>query len=115
MIPIALIRILSAVSAWTLPQSVTNGDSKWGTLDAPRLPEFRKPGSPFTDQDGTYSSIPSTGVVRRYNFTIHTAHFMPDGVPKEMMVVNNQFPGPMIEANWGDWIEGQYFQAWHEI
>jgi FtsP/CotA-like multicopper oxidase with cupredoxin domain len=48
----------------------------------------------------------------------------PDGVEKQMMVVNNQFPGylsysisypapvsdircyrPTIEANWGDWIE----------
>jgi len=23
----------------------------------------------------------------------------------EMMVINGGFPGPMIEANWGDWIE----------
>jgi len=22
-----------------------------------------------------------------------------------MLVANGQFPGPMIEANWGDWIE----------
>ena len=48
----------------------------------------------------------------------------PDGVEKQMMVINNQFPGyhhtiypirasisdlkcyrPTIEANWGDWIE----------
>ena len=30
----------------------------------------------------------------------------PDGVAKDMIVVNGQFPGPTIEANWGDWIEG---------
>lgn len=29
----------------------------------------------------------------------------PDGVERHMMVYNNQFPGPLIEANWGDWIE----------
>lgn len=22
-----------------------------------------------------------------------------------MIAINNQFPGPLIEANWGDWIE----------
>jgi FtsP/CotA-like multicopper oxidase with cupredoxin domain len=26
----------------------------------------------------------------------------PDGVEKQMLVYNNQFPGPLIEANWGD-------------
>ena len=29
----------------------------------------------------------------------------PDGVSLSMIVVNGQFPGEMIEANWGDWIE----------
>jgi FtsP/CotA-like multicopper oxidase with cupredoxin domain len=28
----------------------------------------------------------------------------PDGVSKQMMVFNNTFPGPLIEANWGDTI-----------
>jgi FtsP/CotA-like multicopper oxidase with cupredoxin domain len=28
----------------------------------------------------------------------------PDGVQRQMLVVNNQYPGPTIEANWGDWI-----------
>ena len=28
----------------------------------------------------------------------------PDGVAKEMYVFNNSFPGPTIEANWGDTI-----------
>jgi FtsP/CotA-like multicopper oxidase with cupredoxin domain len=26
----------------------------------------------------------------------------PDGFKKIMLVVNNQYPGPTIEANWGD-------------
>jgi FtsP/CotA-like multicopper oxidase with cupredoxin domain len=29
----------------------------------------------------------------------------PDGVPRDMMVFNKQYPGPTIEANWGDIIE----------
>jgi|SRR5579859_2627049 len=28
----------------------------------------------------------------------------PDGVPRQMFVYNGQFPGPLIEANWGDTI-----------
>jgi FtsP/CotA-like multicopper oxidase with cupredoxin domain len=28
----------------------------------------------------------------------------PDGVPRQMLVVNNQYPGPPIEADWGDWV-----------
>jgi FtsP/CotA-like multicopper oxidase with cupredoxin domain len=26
----------------------------------------------------------------------------PDGVEREMLVVNGQYPGPAIVANWGD-------------
>jgi FtsP/CotA-like multicopper oxidase with cupredoxin domain len=29
----------------------------------------------------------------------------PDGVQKQGIVINGGFPGPTIEANWGDWIE----------
>ena len=29
----------------------------------------------------------------------------PDGVPRQMMVFNKQYPGPTIEANWGDIIQ----------
>ncbi|KIX06539.1 uncharacterized protein Z518_04515 [Rhinocladiella mackenziei CBS 650.93] len=49
--------------------------------------------------------IPDTGVTRYYDFTVARATMAPDGVSVPMIVVNGQFPGPMIEANWGDWIE----------
>jgi FtsP/CotA-like multicopper oxidase with cupredoxin domain len=29
----------------------------------------------------------------------------PDGVELSVLVANGAFPGPSIEANWGDWIE----------
>jgi FtsP/CotA-like multicopper oxidase with cupredoxin domain len=48
---------------------------------------------------------PDTGVTRTYHFIIKRAVGAPDGVQKEMMLVNDMFPGPSIEANWGDWIE----------
>ena len=29
----------------------------------------------------------------------------PDGVNKTALLINNQFPGPLLEANWGDTIQ----------
>ncbi|KAK4168059.1 multicopper oxidase-domain-containing protein [Cladorrhinum sp. PSN259] len=53
------------------------------------------------DVDPTYT-WPNTGVTRNYNFNIGYTTLAPDGVSKEMMTVNGQYPGPTIEANWGD-------------
>ncbi|CAH0024703.1 unnamed protein product [Clonostachys rhizophaga] len=49
--------------------------------------------------------IPDTGVVRSYNFTVARGIRSPDGVSKHMLLVTDQFPGPKIEADWGDTIE----------
>lgn len=50
-------------------------------------------------------AMPDTGVTRRYDFNVGYATIAPDGVQKNGLVVNGQFPGPLIEANWGDFIE----------
>jgi hypothetical protein len=44
-----------------------------------------------------------SGVTRYYEWTIARSTLAPDGVPVNVMLVNGEFPGPMIEANWGDW------------
>ncbi|KAK3398805.1 Cupredoxin [Sordaria brevicollis] len=62
----------------------------WGNLTADRA---------------SLHDMPDTGVTRSYEFTISRAVMSPDGVERPMIVVNGQFPGPTIEANWGDWIE----------
>jgi FtsP/CotA-like multicopper oxidase with cupredoxin domain len=49
--------------------------------------------------------MPNTGVTRNYVFTVSYQTIAPDGVVKNGLVVNGQFPGPLIEANWGDWIQ----------
>ncbi|KAF2430246.1 hypothetical protein EJ08DRAFT_660978 [Tothia fuscella] len=49
--------------------------------------------------------LPDTGVVRHYDFSVAYGVKAPDGVTRNVILVNNQFPGPLIEANWGDWIE----------
>jgi hypothetical protein len=50
--------------------------------------------------------IPDTGVTRYYELTVDEATLAPDGVDAPyMQVFNGQFPGPLLEADWGDKIE----------
>ncbi|GAA5907730.1 hypothetical protein JCM5296_007454 [Sporobolomyces johnsonii] len=42
--------------------------------------------------------------VREYYFTVEEIPGAPDGFERNMLVVNRQFPGPLIEANQGDTI-----------
>ncbi|KAJ9608919.1 hypothetical protein H2200_006690 [Cladophialophora chaetospira] len=66
------------------------GDCPWGNKKA---------------SDTHPSDMPDTGVTRYYDFTIARNTLAPDGVQQAVIVVNGQFPGPLLEANWGDWIE----------
>lgn len=77
--------------------------------------------------------VPDTGVVRRYDWTIQRTTLAPDGfgmflsssrcvgygcistrgkgangyceTEQSLLTVNGQFPGPLLEANWGDIVE----------
>ncbi|GME51964.1 Multicopper oxidase type 1 [Neofusicoccum parvum] len=49
--------------------------------------------------------MPDTGVTRDYDFHVTYQDIAPDGVTKRGVLVNGQYPGPTIEANWGDWIQ----------
>ncbi|KAI1608527.1 Cupredoxin [Exophiala viscosa] len=62
-------------------------------------------GSRTAGNTNPYSNPPNTGVVRSYDFVIERATMAPDGVERAVIVINGQFPGPTIEANWGDTIE----------
>ncbi|KAK4188254.1 putative laccase precursor [Podospora australis] len=53
------------------------------------------------DTDDT-TTWPNTGVTRFYDFNITEETLAPDGVKKPLMVVNGQYPGPAIIADWGD-------------
>ncbi|KAF1983858.1 multicopper oxidase [Aulographum hederae CBS 113979] len=48
---------------------------------------------------------PTTGNTVKYHLELTNQVMAPDGVSKPMMVVNGQYPGPLIEANWGDYIQ----------
>ena len=94
-----------------LDQSITNGMSSLGTLSAPLLPHFLKNnplpngfpwGTDNTYNTNPYHSSPSTGMTRKYDFTISRSTMAPDGFERQMITINGMFPGPTIEANWGD-------------
>lgn len=95
-----------------LPQTVTNGLSLLGTLNAPVLADFLASsisgfpwGSRTAATTNPYEQSPTTGIVRSYDFTIARGFLAPDGVNKSVLLVNGQFPAPTIEANWGDTIQ----------
>ncbi|KAF1346763.1 Cupredoxin [Delphinella strobiligena] len=99
-----------------LSQSRTNGGSLWGTLIASTIgPWLDTPGQPMpsgtpwggatSSNTNYYTDPPNTGVTRYYSFTISQGVIAPDGVEKQALLISGQFPGPLIEANWGDWIQ----------
>jgi FtsP/CotA-like multicopper oxidase with cupredoxin domain len=48
---------------------------------------------------------PNTGKIRRYNLEITNTTCAPDGIRRQCLLINGQYPGPKIEADWGDTIE----------
>ncbi|KAI5247379.1 hypothetical protein E4T42_05996 [Aureobasidium subglaciale] len=98
-----------------LGEKEQDGNSVLGSFDAPRLPSFRSDGGtplPFgfpwgqstANNTNYYTDTPNTGVTRYYDFEISAGRIAPDGVFKDGVLVNGQFPGPTIEANWGDMV-----------
>ncbi|GAP82641.1 putative multicopper type 1 [Rosellinia necatrix] len=65
------------------------------------------PPSPLFSRNNEYVLDPSwdflaPSQIREYEWTITDGEANPDGVYKPMMLINNQFPGPLIEMNEGD-------------
>ncbi|KAL9048731.1 MAG: hypothetical protein Q9162_007571 [Coniocarpon cinnabarinum] len=91
-----------------------NGVSVWGMFNRFPLPLFRNDGGtrvnngwPWgrinTVNTNPYTGGPYTAVVRSYNFELAECDFAPDGVTTtKVLCINGQFPGPLIEANYGD-------------
>lgn len=101
--------ILDSVGVLTslLPDFLQNGHGTLGILPSPVLPAFLggSEGVPWGNRTaaGTnvYQDTPDTGVTRYYDFDIARGVLAPDGQEVSMMLVNGQYPGPLIEANWG--------------
>lgn len=96
----------------TLTPYQQNGPSKYGTPAMGALPKYIGGGSaaPFanitTTNANPYKSCPDTGQMRIYDLTLAECDIRPDGVEtKKAICINGQFPGPLIEANYGDMIQ----------
>jgi hypothetical protein len=44
--------------------------------------------------------MPDTGVTRTYDLHVAYQTIAPDGVSRNGLTVNGQYPGPLVEANW---------------
>lgn len=63
---------------------------------------FRRPSSDYViESNWDYEASPT---VREYHWVISDINANPDGVIRPMVVINGQFPGPMIVCNEGDTI-----------
>lgn len=65
------------------------------------------PGSPTLRDASAYVLDPGWDVeaspaMREFHWTITDAVLNPDGVYRPMMLINNQYPGPLVECNKGD-------------
>jgi hypothetical protein len=50
--------------------------------------------------DAACPTMPDTGVTRTYDMHVAYQTIAPDGVTRNGLLVNGQFPGPLVEANW---------------
>lgn len=62
--------------------------------------DFRRPASDYILNPSWNFEAPRR--VRKYNWTIVDRIANPDGVYRPMIMINGQFPGPLIECNEGD-------------
>lgn len=108
----------------SLTQEDTNGNSLLGTLDAPKLHPFvdskalgsgrpglrgatvvQPPWGTKTAKLSDPNEVPVTNQTRSYYLIAERGIKSPDGVQRNVMLLNGSYPGPTIEANWGDIIE----------
>jgi FtsP/CotA-like multicopper oxidase with cupredoxin domain len=128
-IPIAsaVLSLIASASAGSLPQDhILYGRKGLPSTLVKRFPEPTPVPEPATVADGAckngaftrqcwssgYSVAddfdlkwPNTGVTRKYNFAITNTTCAPDGIKRNCMLINGQYPGPTIFANWGDMIQ----------
>ncbi|KAI1268789.1 multicopper oxidase-domain-containing protein [Xylariaceae sp. FL1019] len=103
--------LLSSIAIFTLsgtllsitPEAESDGkhgeETNGGSNETSTYP-FRRVNSQYVLQPTWDFTAPPQ--VREYDFVIADGNGNPDGVYKPMMVINNQFPGPLIEMNEND-------------
>ncbi|KAI5203887.1 hypothetical protein E4T39_03894 [Aureobasidium subglaciale] len=66
-------------------------------------------GQPGTDKycgltinDDSYAVVPKTCNTVEYSLDLTECTIAPDGISRKALCINGQFPGPLLEASWGD-------------
>ncbi|CAL3968634.1 unnamed protein product [Diplocarpon coronariae] len=78
----------------------------WGQKNCQHGPASRSCwGGDFTVETDSEARWPTTGKTVRYQLDITNQTLSPDGTPRQMLLVNGQYPGPVITADWGDLLE----------
>ncbi|KPM38272.1 hypothetical protein AK830_g8298 [Neonectria ditissima] len=83
------------------PRPSATGDVIQYNEDITETPRLRDAEEYILSPSWDFSAPPTT---REYNWTIVSATLNPDGVFRPMVLINNQYPGPLIECNEGDTI-----------
>ncbi len=87
-----LVMVISIWFARNLSHNVTDAVAKASSIQTNDY---------ILDQDWDFDAPPRR---REYTWTVRDQVHNPDGVYRPMMLVNDQFPGPLIEVNEGDTI-----------
>ena len=76
-------------------------DSRWSKSGGFGNHMETKQGEYMLDPEWDFEAEPA---LREYTWIVTETEHNPDGVYRPMMVINNQFPGPLVEVNEGDTI-----------
>lgn len=79
------------------PSPEASPEPEVDTIGTPAFPKDEY----LLDLSWDYNAPPA---VREYNWTLTESEYNPDGVYRTMLLINNQFPGPLIEINEHDTI-----------
>ncbi|KAF2671318.1 laccase [Microthyrium microscopicum] len=91
---------LASLSEAGVPRQLQNLEERQTCTNTPTTRQCWSGGlSTSTDTQTTW---PNTGKTVTLNWVISSKTLAPDGFSRPMMVVNGQYPGPAIRANWGD-------------
>ncbi|RDW65066.1 hypothetical protein BP6252_10717 [Coleophoma cylindrospora] len=104
-IPITLTLVIfaltaSVISLWTTFNRQVDGSGKDNLFQSTRVTSGETVGIRLHPEDHVYRK-PQT---RNYNWVVTSGVRSPDGVQKEVYLINGDFPGPTIEARTGDTI-----------
>nr|POF04822.1 laccase-2 [Quercus suber] len=104
--------VISGTGSASVPSSSGASKSSSAPVTSPTGECKRCEGQPgddefcgYTIKDNYYKVVPNTCRTVEYDFTVTDSIISPDGISRPALIVNNQMPGPKIEASWGDWIK----------